>query len=40
MMERLGFLMIPGIVVGISLDYEQEFFVLDLGIFRVFWDYS
>ena len=33
----IGF--IPGIMFGIEWDYELGFVVIDLGIFRIVWDY-
>lgn len=39
MVRTLTILFIPGVMFGVELDYENGFFVMDLGILRFVYDY-
>lgn len=36
----ISILLIPGVMVGVELDYINKFFVVDLLIFRFVFDYA
>ena len=39
MIKTLAIALIPGIMVGMELDYINGFLVIDLGIIRIVYDY-
>lgn len=39
MVRTLTILFIPGVMFGVEWDYENGFFVIDLGIIRLAYDY-
>ena len=39
MIKLITFSFIPGVMFGIEFSYDQGFVVLDLGIFRICFDY-